>query len=131
MRPAILLAGLVACSPCEHRAVSLGPLEICAEIADTEAARARGLSGREALEDDEGLLLDFPIADEICIVNGEVSFPIDAVYIAPDDAVIAIAPNIPAGDSTARCIVNTQRVLEVKAGVSSSVAVGDRFTFDD
>lgn len=111
--------------------MSIGPLELCAEVADTEAARAQGLSGREGLEDDEGLLLDFPIADEICIVNGGVSFPIDAVYIAPDDAVIAIASNIPAGDATARCIVNTQRVLEMKAGVSSRVAVGDRFAFDD
>lgn len=131
MRPAVLLAWLVACSPCEQRAVSVGALGVCAEVADTEAARAQGLSGREALEADEGLLLDFPIADEICIVNEGVSFPIDAIYIAPDDTVIAIAPNLPAGDATPRCITNTQRVLEVNAGVSSTVAIGDGFTFDD
>lgn len=128
-RAAPVLALLAACSPCEHRVVTVGPLEVCAEVADTEAARAAGLTGRAPLDDDEGLLLDFPVTDEICIVNEGVSFSIDAIYIGPDDRVSAVEREIPRGDPTPRCIDGTQRVLEVAAGVSQGIAPGSPFAF--
>lgn len=126
-----LLAILGACSPCDDRRVRVGALEICAEVADTEAARAQGLAGRAPLEADEGLLLDFPVADEICIVNAGVGFAIDAIYVAPSDEVVAIERDIPADDPTPRCVEDTKRVLEVSAGVSAAIELGSAFSFDD
>ena len=49
-------------------------LRVCAEVRDTEAGRARGLSGHAPLAKDEGMLLDFPVEGEVCIVNTDVSF---------------------------------------------------------
>ncbi|HJL14207.1 MAG TPA: DUF192 domain-containing protein [Sandaracinaceae bacterium LLY-WYZ-13_1] len=101
-------------------------LELCAEVATTEAERRQGLRGRAPLAPDEALLLDFPTPDEICIVNDGVDFAIDALYAAPDGTVVAVERAIAAGDPTPRCHPGTEDVLETAAGVLAGVAPGDR-----
>lgn len=121
----LFLLHQTACSPCGERVVTVGTLEVCAEVASTEAARRQGLTSRSTLAEDEGLLLDFPFADEICIVNQGVGFAIDAIYVDPTDRVTRVERSIDAGDARPRCQPDTQRVLEVAAGVAALVTTDD------
>ena len=65
-------------------------LEVSAQVADTEAARAEGLRGYDTLPADEGLLLAFPSEGEVCITNAGVDFAIDVVYASTDGTVVAM-----------------------------------------
>ena len=138
MRPlaAAVLAGLLCCAGCcppgtsAERVVSPGGaarLSVCAEVAGTEAARQRGLAGHAPLGTGGGLLLPFPSAGQVCIANGEVTFPIDAVYVDDGGQVVAVE-TFAAGETTQGCHDGVRRVLEVAKGVAQTVAVGDRLT---
>jgi hypothetical protein len=128
--PLLALAAAVGCACPGGAAVTVetadAPVQLCAEVARTEAERMRGLRGRAPLAPGEALLLEFPVEDEICIVNDGVSFPIDVLYAASDDTVVAVERDVPAGDSTPRCHRGVQRVLETAAGALRSVGPGDR-----
>ncbi|MCA9596431.1 MAG: DUF192 domain-containing protein [Myxococcales bacterium] len=100
-------------------------LRVCAEVRDTEAGRARGLSGHAPLAKDEGMLLDFPVEGEVCIVNTDVSFDIDVVY-ATDAGDVTAIETFAAGDAAPRCHPATRRVLEVSRGVAATVQTGDQ-----
>jgi uncharacterized membrane protein (UPF0127 family) len=126
--PLLLALGLAACAPCADGQLRItldGALDVCADVAATEAERREGLAGRPPLEEDEGLWLAFSVEGEVCIVNGDVGYAIDAVYADSANVVQAVAPNIPAGDATARCERATRNVLEVRAGEASGVQPGD------
>ena len=75
-------------------------LEVEVRLAVDEAARRRGLRETEALGVDEGLLIQFPAASEVCIVNEGVTFPIDVVY-AEGGRVGVVETAVPAGDASA------------------------------
>lgn len=123
---AALGLALIGCACPGGRAVEIGALAFCAEVASTEAERAQGLRGRDPLGPGEALLLEFSVEDEICIVNDGVSFAIDAAYADADGVVVALERAIAAGDPTPRCHARTQRVLETAAGELEAAEVGDR-----
>lgn len=54
---------------------------IRAEVADSALERIRGLSGRETLQPDRGLLFVFPFADYHGIWMKQMRFPIDIVWL--------------------------------------------------
>lgn len=93
------------------------------EIADTPDKRSKGLSGRQALASDEGMLFVFPAAGTYPFWMKGLSFPLDFVWIK-GDKVIAALPNVqpPAvGQSDASLpIYQSQepidKVLELQAG---------------
>lgn len=101
-------------------------LAVEAAVAESEAARREGLAGYDELDDDRGLLIVLPVEGEVCITNSGVGFAIDAVFAADDGTVVAVERNVPMGDVTLRCHVSTRRILEVAAGVASSVDAGDQ-----
>lgn len=125
---ALTLAALATACACPGgRTISLDDgTTICAEVADTEAARRDGLRGRDPLAPDEGLLLAFSVEDELCIVNDGVAFPIDAAWANADGVVIAIERDVPAGDPTVRCHGPARYVLETAAGALDDLEVGWR-----
>ena len=124
MRPgwlALLSLGGVACACPTSTRLSVEDesgetLPFCVEVADTEAARRRGLRGRDALAPDEGLLLTFSLEDEICIVNEGVAFDIDLLYARDDGTVVAVERNVRSGDPSPRCHAGVAQVLETAAG---------------
>ncbi len=67
------------------------PLRI--EIADTDSERVRGLSGREKLENIDGLLFVFPTSNRHAIWMKDMEFPIDIIWIDEDLKVIDITKN--------------------------------------
>lgn len=123
-----------ACRGASVRVVRPGasaPLvSVCAQVARTEAERTQGLSGRSRLAASEGLLLEFPVEGEACIVNGPVTFGIDVVFANDRGDVVALERAVAAGDATPRCHPGVRRVLEIAEGVADSVAVGDTLRID-
>lgn len=119
----ISLALLASACGCPTAEVELGAT-FCVEVARTEAERARGLRGSPPLAPDEGLLLAFPVEDEICIVNDGVGFSLDVAYADASGEVVAIEREVPAEDGTPRCHAPTRDVLEVPAGALRDVTVG-------
>ena len=88
--------------------------------------RAAGLRDYAPLAEDEGLLLRFPLEDEICIVNAGVDYPIDAVFLLENsggtyrvNSVVSLA----AEEIEAHCAV-ASAVLEVRQGTAASVNAG-------
>lgn len=65
------------------RTVFIEGLPISVEIADTAESRARGLSGRDSLAVNTGLLLSFPELGSHGIWMKDMRFPIDVIWIAP------------------------------------------------
>jgi hypothetical protein len=64
------------------------------EIAETIADRARGLSGREPLKNNEGMLFIFPVAGKYSFWMKDMLFPIDMVWIR-DARIVGITADIP------------------------------------
>lgn len=100
------------------------------ELAQTPLAWKRGLSGRELLEEDRGMLFIFPKTDRHSFWMKDMKFPIDIIWIE-EEKVIDIAPNLqpnldnPSPSYLPRLPVKF--VLEVKAGFSekNGLKIGD------
>ncbi len=64
------------------------------EIADSEHERAVGLSGRESLDEIEGLLFVFPEADQHSMWMKDMKFAIDIIWIDENFEIIEIQRNL-------------------------------------
>lgn len=109
------------------------------DIALTEHAKERGLSGRKSLKDNEGMLFIYRDKSDYGFWMNEMLFPIDIIWI--DDTTIAdITPNVPApepGDEIQHLPIYrpkawVNRVFEVKAGTTEKlgIKVGDIVNFN-
>ncbi|MFT5431842.1 MAG: uncharacterized membrane protein (UPF0127 family) [Myxococcota bacterium] len=107
--------------------VTGGTATICAAIADDAPSRVRGLIGSEPLGPDEGLLLDFPAEDRVCITNEQVDFAIEAVFIGDGRAVVAIETFV-ARQPGLTCHDGTRYVLETAKGAVGEVEIGSNVT---
>lgn len=77
----------------EKSSLRIGTLSIPVEIARTDAERARGLSGRMVLPENEGMLFVFERAGMYQFWMPEMRFPIDILWIE-NGKVVGITPNI-------------------------------------
>jgi uncharacterized membrane protein (UPF0127 family) len=115
--------------------VIIGSINILVEVAKTEAAKTKGLSGRLALDKDKGMLFVFSKPDFYRFWMPEMRFPIDIIWIN-DQKVVGITPDVshnfdplkPDIYSPAR---PAQYVLEVNASFSAekNIQVGDAVVF--
>ncbi|MCR4330499.1 MAG: DUF192 domain-containing protein [Patescibacteria group bacterium] len=62
-------------------AVFVGETEVFVEVSDTSEKRARGLSGKESLEENEGMLFIFEESAAYSFWMKEMHFPIDIIWI--------------------------------------------------
>lgn len=95
------------------------------EVADTLFARMKGLLGKKALADGEGLLIR-PCKG---IHTFGMKFPIDAVFLDGDNRVTAVTRNILPNRMT-RVFFNAVSVLELPPGTIEATAtkIGDEVT---
>jgi uncharacterized membrane protein (UPF0127 family) len=106
---------------------------IRAEVASSEAERVRGLSHREGLKKNEGMLFEFDEPREVNIWMKDMKFSIDILWIR-DGEIVWIVENapVPSGGEVASYLppVEATHVLEVPAGFAQEhgVAVGDALT---
>lgn len=105
------------------------------EIADSKEKRNKGLSNREKIASDEGMLFVFERPDKYVFWMKGLSFPLDFIWIN-NDTVVDLLENIPqptSGQSDSSLPVYSARepinkVLEVNAGIIKvlNIKVGDK-----
>jgi len=132
----VLLAFLFAAGPA--RPADQHTLEIASktgvhvfsvEIADTEAAREKGLMFRKKLPEGQGMLFDFHREQDVSFWMQNTYIPLDMIFIRANGQILSIAENteplstklIPSGGPVLG-------VLEVIGGTASKlgIAPGDR-----
>ena len=100
----------------------VGRTEVRVEIADTDAERMRGLSGRDALGENAGMFFVFERTGYYGFWMKDMRFPIDIVWIGEDMRVAGITENI-SPETFPEVFyppAPAQFVLEVPAGFSRS-----------
>ena len=112
--------------------VFIGEARIRVEVATTTAAVRKGLSGRPGLEEDEGMLFIFPVADIYRFWMPDMNFPLDIIWIM-DGVVVDISRNVSNEFDPAKPVFYSPRekatqVLEVNAGYAERhrIEIGDR-----
>jgi len=95
------------------------------DIALSNAAREKGLSGRSGLDADQALLMVFPSEDQWGIWMKGMNFPIDIVWLNKDKKVIYIVKNAPFDDQTTIYKPRTPAlyVIELPAGATGDKAI--------
>lgn len=109
--------------------VSIGDKEFRCEFAKTSEDRHKGLSKRDFLPPDEGMLFDFTEYDEVPeMFMKDTTIPLDMIGIDSEGTVIQIyTPKTETEDLMP--FPNCDYVLEVNAG--SGIKIGDDFEFDE
>ena len=98
---ALLLATLVFAAGCQTDAsrdgpaVTLGNVDFAAEVAQTLAQRAKGLSGRPSLQPGAGMLFVFDSGRASTFWMKGMLFPLDFVWIGADCRIVDITLNVP------------------------------------
>lgn len=110
--------------------VKIGNAVFKAEIADTPAARALGLSGREFLKPDAGMLFIFSEAETQKFWMKDMKFPIDIIWIRDNKVigmVIGAEPEAGPDYTIYDSPEPADMVLEINAGLSikNGINVGD------
>ena len=96
------------------------------DIANTDQLRTKGLSARERLEQNRGMLFLFPTKAYHSFWMKDMRFPIDIVWIA-DDRVIRVLENVPLPQGrileTYTPTQPVDKVLEIAAGEASRAGI--------
>ena len=115
----------------EHKRIRIGDLELKVEIADNLILQTRGLSNRDNLDENTGMLFVYDNNKIRHFWMKEVQFPLDVLWIA-DGVVMAVQENIPFesdNDDILRFKSNipVNWVLEVNAGfiAKNGLKIGD------
>ena len=97
--------------------------KISLEIADDEAEQRKGLSARDSLPKDKGMLFKFKKADTHTFWMKDMRFPIDIIFIN-NDKIVTIYENVqPENDKNANLSLYTStkpadKVIELNAGLA-------------
>jgi uncharacterized protein len=105
------------------------------DIADTDATRSRGLSGREPLKSDQGMLFKFDTLDRYGIWMKQMNFSIDIVWFDTNGKIIWIESDVPP-DSYPHIFIPpspAKYVLELNSGIAArrGFVIGDQLEFLD
>ena len=99
------------------------------EIADTEAAREKGLMYRKSLPPGQGMLFDFHSDQPVRFWMKNTYIPLDMIFIRSDGRILNIAENTtPMSENEVPSAGPVQAVLEVRGGTARKlgIAPGDR-----
>jgi uncharacterized membrane protein (UPF0127 family) len=115
----------------EYSQIKIGSAEIKAEVVDNEEARMKGLSGRDSLANDEGMLFVFEKPDIYPFWMKDMQFAIDIIWIK-DKKIVEIIKDAQPPTAEGKTISYTPRaqadlVLETMAGfcTENNVKIGD------
>jgi uncharacterized membrane protein (UPF0127 family) len=92
------------------------------EVADTDATRSRGLSGRPSIGQHQAMLFIYDQPGMRCFWMKDMRFSIDMVWLNPDKKVVNIERDIsPATYPTNFCHNNAQYIVELAAGTAAQL----------
>jgi uncharacterized membrane protein (UPF0127 family) len=129
----LLLPSVASACSADNRAVfhtSKGDFPFTLEIADTEAAREKGLMFRTSLAPDAGMLFDYHREQQASFWMQNTLIPLDMIFISADGIVKTIHVNAQPRDTTSiPSVVPIRFVVEIPGGRSEEIGlkVGDRF----
>lgn len=88
------------------------------EIADTEAKRERGLSGRKNLDSNTGMLFIFDHPDFYNFWMKEMNFPIDIIWLDQNKKIVDLTENLQPTTfpKTFTSKIPAQYIIELKTG---------------
>jgi hypothetical protein len=116
--------------------VEIGGQSVKVDLAVTGAEQAQGLSGRESLSPDEGMLFIFSKPGKYAFWMKDMNFPIDMIWITPDMKIDYIKknalPNLyPETYGPGKDDADAKYVLEVSTGFSdkNNLKIGDSIKF--
>lgn len=130
---ALVVSGIIlhGCVPFSADKICIRDSCVTATIADTSAARTKGLMGRQALASDEGMFFVFPEEDAYAFWMKNMRFPIDIIWINNEFKVVDMDTGVePCGSQSCQSFVpqaKARYVLEVNAGFAKRhrIMVGD------
>jgi uncharacterized membrane protein (UPF0127 family) len=109
---------------------------IKAEVVDNEESRMKGLSGRESLAGDEGMLFVFEKPDIYPFWMKDMKFALDIIWIK-DKHIVNLTKNAEPPTTAGKIMTYTpnaeaELVLEVNAGFcqENNVIIGDEIQID-
>ena len=101
---------------------STGEHKFMVEIADDDAERARGLMFRPPLEDDRGMLFQFPAASEQSFWMKNTPSSLDILYIDTRGRIVSIASHTtPNSETPIPSNGAANGVLELRAGRAAEI----------
>ena len=111
----------------------IGGEKVRVTIADSDATRAQGLSGKEGLAEDEGMLFVFPQDGVHGFWMKDMLFSIDILWMSSGKEIVHVEENV-SPDTFPTSFgpkIATRYVLELPAGFvkAHNVAVGDVASF--
>ncbi|MEK7521010.1 MAG: DUF192 domain-containing protein [Patescibacteria group bacterium] len=122
-RPSLIFNG--------NAALRIGEMAFKLDIADTDQKRETGLSGRERMADDEGMIFLFGRSALWPIWMKGMNFPIDIIWLR-NNRVVDIKTNIPVEDAAVPTryysVSEADAVIELNAGMAerAGIKLGDR-----
>lgn len=98
-------------------ALTLGSDCLNIERAATHQKRQQGLSGREAMPENSGMLFVFDEASQQCIWMKDMKFDLDIIWLDESKTINKIEKSVsPATFPRSFCAENTKYVLELNSG---------------
>jgi uncharacterized protein len=112
--------------PEETAEIKVGGAKFKIEIAKSSLEQARGLSGRESLAEDAGMLFIFNGNSIRSFWMAGMQFPLDIIWIS-GHRVVGISENLPPASAGNVQIYNSpepvDRVLEINAGLADRLGI--------
>ncbi len=114
--------------------LTINETKLVVEIADSESERYRGLSNRESLCNQCGMLFVFEDSQARTFVMREMNFALDMIWLN-DTKVVGfvekVKPEAGPNYTAHKSIVAADRVLEVPAGFveRNNISIGDSFSY--
>ncbi|MCJ7740196.1 DUF192 domain-containing protein [Candidatus Microgenomates bacterium] len=111
------------------------PIQV--EIADNDALRTQGLSGRKSLATNSGMLFIYPKAGIYSFWMKEMQFPLDFIWIN-GDTVADLMKDVPAPETNDLLVLSTyqsntpvDKALELNAGSIDrlTIKIGDKIKY--
>lgn len=113
--------------------VEIGGVKIRVDLAATPEKRTQGLSGRESLNEDEGLLFIFDVPNTYFFWMKDMKFPIDMIWLDQEKKITYIKENARPESYPESYGPNVPSlyVLEVVSGFTkkNNIKVGDNVKF--
>lgn len=113
----------------ETAVVTVGNSTIKVEVARTEQARAKGLSGRDYLMADQGMVFLFPQAGTYTFTMAKTKISLDIIWVSKG-TIVYIAHRAMPGEQTISPSVTADQVIEIRGDLTNQLGwrVGEAVT---